>query len=147
MDSKKIILNKILEQKDEEGEYLFSPQNLKHDKLTNDEEGQLLLDVYQKNDNIIIKTVVAGVSADDLDISINNDIITIRGKRELGQEINDEDYFCKECYWGRFSRSVILPFKVDENKLEAVLKNGILTITLPKAKISRVNKIKIKEED
>jgi HSP20 family protein len=147
---KKIILSKIIEQK-EEG---FSKGSLGQKKRESDffkkdeeGEGQLLVDVYRRGDNVIVKTIVAGVKPEDIDISLKNDIITLRGKRFLGEEVLEEDYYCSECYWGRFSRSIVLPFKIDEKKLEATLKNGILTIILPKAKISRTQNIKIKEVD
>jgi HSP20 family protein len=145
---KKIILSQIIEQK-EEG---FSKSSLVKEKGSKDlfkqseeSEGQLLVDVYKRGDNVIIKTIVAGVKPEDIDISLKNDIITLRGKRFLGEEVLEEDYYCSECYWGRFSRSIVLPFKIDEKKLGATLKNGILTIKLPKAKISRAQNIKIKE--
>ena len=147
---KKIILSKIIEQK-EEGFSKDSLNDKKEElnlfKKDEDIEGQLLVDIYKSGDNVIIKTIVAGVKPEDIDISLKNDIITLRGKRLLGEEVLEEDYYCNECYWGRFSRSVILPFKVDEKKLEATLKNGILTIILPMATISRTQNIKIKEVD
>jgi len=111
------------------------------------EEGQLSIDVYESPANIIIKSTIAGVKPDDLDISINNDMITIRGKREADREIKEENYLYKECYWGSFSRSIILPVEVKEDKVEAVLENGVLTITLPKAKASKQISIKVREEE
>ncbi len=96
------------------------------------EEGQLSCDVYQDKDNIYIKTAMAGVEPEDLDISINGDLLTIRGIRDDKQEIMDEDYFAREIYWGVFSRSIVLPQEINQTQIEASLKNGILTITLPK---------------
>lgn len=148
-DDKKVILSKILEEnKNDFSEDFLSNSEVSHDGLfEKEEEGQLLVDVYRRGDDVIIKTIVAGVEPKSLDISLNNDIITLRGKRFLGEEVAEDDYYCRECYWGKFSRSIILPFKVAEDKLEAVLKNGILTVTIPKAKVSRNKKIKIKEID
>lgn len=107
-----------------------------------EQEGQLVVDVYQTAKNIVIKSTVAGLRPEDLDISLNNDMITIRGKREKGEEVEEENYFYKECYWGSFSRSIILPAEVKANEIKAELENGILTITLPK-----VNKDKIDIEN
>lgn len=73
------------------------------------EEGQLTVDVYNTPDEIIIKAIVAGVKPDDLDISITRDMVTIRGKREEHREVNEEDYFYRELYWGFFSRTILLP--------------------------------------
>lgn len=110
------------------------------------EEGQLSIDVYQTPDKIVVKSTIAGVKPEDIDISINNDMLTIRGKREEEREIKEEHYLYKECYWGSFSRSVILPVEVEADKIEACLENGILTITLPKAKNAQHISIKVKEK-
>ncbi len=112
-----------------------------------DYAGQLAVDVFQTKDEIVIKSTIAGVRPEDIDISINNDMITIRGKRDKDHEVADEDYFYRECYWGGFSRSIILPCEVKIDRIKATMKNGVLTITLPKAtKVSRVTVIKVKEE-
>lgn len=97
-----------------------------------DDDGQLLLDVYQDEKNIYVKSTIAGVKSEDLDISIHNDMLTIRGHRAHEQEIDQKNYFYQECYWGGFSRSIILPTEVKSDKISATLKNGVLTITLPK---------------
>lgn len=109
-------------------------------------EGQLTIDVYQTPTEIVIQSTIAGVEPEDLDISITNDMITIRGRRQKQEEVKNEDYFYQECYWGNFSRSVILPVDIDADKAVASLKNGILTIRLPKAEKIRTKKIKIKTE-
>lgn len=109
-----------------------------------DFEGQLTLDVYQDEDNIIIKSTIAGVSPQDLDISINNDMLTIKGKRQQQAEVKEDDYFYQECYWGSFSRSVILPMEVETDKIDAALKDGILTIKLPKSRKAKARKIEVR---
>lgn len=111
-----------------------------------DYEGQLAVDVFQDKENIYVKSTVAGVKPDDLEIYLHNDLLTIRGKREEQAENKNADYFYKECYWGGFSRSIILPVEVKTDKVEATFKNGILTITLPKEKKSKVVNVKIKPE-
>lgn len=108
------------------------------------EEGQLAIDVYQTEDAICIKSTVAGVRPEDIDISINNDIVTIRGQRTLDEVIDPESYYYQECYWGKFSRSVVLPVEVVSDKVEATLKNGILTLKLPKADTTRTKRIKVR---
>jgi len=111
------------------------------------EEGQLSVDVYQTSSAIVIKSTIAGVRPEDIDISINNDMVTIKGKRELESTISEDDYFYQECYWGGFSRSIILPVEIIADKVEASLKNGVLTISLPKAKKAQAFSIKVKEEN
>ena len=118
-----------------------------HDWLSEDFSGQLAVDVYQTEKDIIIKSTIAGVRPEELDISINNDMVTIRGRREKETEADDVEYFYKECYWGGFSRSIILPTEVKVDKVQSNLKNGILTIILPKViKTNTVKVIKVNEE-
>ncbi|MBI4652794.1 Hsp20/alpha crystallin family protein [Candidatus Kuenenbacteria bacterium] len=108
-----------------------------------EEDGQLSVDVYQTKDNIVIKSTIAGVKPEDIDISINNDMITIRGSRHQEFEVDKEDFFYQECYWGNFSRSIILPVEVKTEEIAAELENGVLTITLPKATKSKAINIKV----
>jgi HSP20 family protein len=108
------------------------------------EEGQLSIDVYQTPENIVVKSTIAGVEPSDIDISINNDMLTIRGKREEKSKIDSDDYLYKECYWGSFSRSIILPVEVEANKIEAILEDGVLTVILPKSKTSKQISVKVK---
>ena len=107
-------------------------------------EGELNIDMYQTKDNVIIKSTIAGVKPDDLDITIANDMVTIRGERKREDKIEQGDYFYQECYWGGFSRSVILPVDIDSEGVEADLKDGILTVILPKAAKAKTKKIRVK---
>lgn len=107
-------------------------------------EGQLTVDVFQDDQNIVIQSTIAGVSPEDLDVSITNDMVTIRGERRQAFEIDQEDYFYQECYWGTFSRSVILPVEIDADRAEAKIKNGVLTIRIPKANAAVTRKLKVK---
>ena len=109
-----------------------------------DNEGQLTIDVYQTPSEIVVESTIAGVDPENLDISINNESVTIRGKRERTTKINDDDYFYQECYWGKFSRSIILPQEVDADNANASLKNGILVIRLPKLNRQKAKKLKVK---
>ena len=116
------------------------------DWFEDETEGQLLLDVYQDKKNIYIKSAIAGVKAQDLKISLHNDMLTIRGERRNEVVVDSEvDYFYQECYWGSFSRSIILPVEVKTDKIAATLKNGVLTITLPKAQRRTNIPIEVKE--
>jgi HSP20 family protein len=109
-----------------------------------DPEGQLTIDVYQTDDEVVIKSTIAGVKPEDLDVSINNDMVTIRGERKQDEEISPENYYYQECYWGPFSRSVILPVEIVSDKAEAIMKNGILTLKLPKADTTKTRKIQVR---
>lgn len=109
-----------------------------------DSEGQLTIDVYQTDNDIVIKSTIAGVKPEDLDVSINNDMVTIRGDRKNDEKVESENYYYQECYWGTFSRSVILPVEVLANKAEATMKNGILTIRLPKANTTKSKRIQVR---
>jgi len=111
-----------------------------------EEEGQLAVDVYQTPEEIIIDAPVAGVKPENLDIDITSESVTIKGKREKEMSIKEEDFFYQECYWGKFSRSIILPQEIDAEKAEASLKNGVLTIRLPKLNRRHSKKIKVRSD-
>lgn len=106
-------------------------------------EGQLTIDMYQTKDNVVIKSTIAGVKPEDIDVTIANDMVTIRGERRRDFEASSEDYFYQECYWGNFSRSVVLPVDVDIENVSADLRDGILTVVLPKAAKARAKKIRV----
>jgi HSP20 family protein len=106
-------------------------------------EGQLTIDMYQTKDNVIIKSTIAGVKPEDIDVTIANDMVTVRGERKRDFEASSEDYFYQECYWGSFSRSVVLPVDVDIEQVNADLKDGILTVILPKAAKAKAKKVKV----
>lgn len=101
-------------------------------------EGQLSVDILEDEQNIYIRSAVAGVSADDLDITITHDTVTIRGKRHHNCEHWDgATIHLEECFWGCFSRSIVLPSHVRPEAADAVIKNGILTITIPKTESAK----------
>jgi HSP20 family protein len=108
-------------------------------------EGELQVDVYQNERQIIIKSTAAGVKPEDLSISLNGELLTIRGRRESPDNVLDDDYLCRECYWGSFSRSLLLPVAVDQQKIEAYLENGVLTIVLTKTGKPKKITVKVKE--
>ncbi len=114
------------------------------DGVSHEEEGELTLDIYDRGDAFVIQSTVAGVKPEDLDVSITNDTIAIKGKRERIEDIADTNYYYKELFWGPFSRSVILPEEVEEEAAEAHLKFGLLTLHLPKKKRGVRQKLKVK---
>ncbi|KND48819.1 MAG: Protein containing Heat shock protein Hsp20 protein [Parcubacteria bacterium C7867-005] len=109
-----------------------------------EEEGQLTVDVYQTPSEIVIKTMVAGVKPEDLDVTITRDSVTIRGKREEDRTLVGDDYIHRELYWGSFSRVIPLPEEIDVEESEAVEKYGLLILRLPKIDKHRLTKLKVK---
>lgn len=105
--------------------------------------GQLAVDVYETKEKLVVKARTAGVKKDDLDVSISDNTLSIRGTLSAGDEDQVENYFVQECYWGEFSRSITLPVPVKEEEIEAVLKDGVLTISFTKVKQDTVKKIQI----
>ncbi len=106
-------------------------------------EGQLAIDVYQTDSELVIQSAIAGVKPDNIDITIEDDVITVKGKRK---KLTDEegDYFYQECYWGPFSRQIISPVEIDPGRVDASFKEGILTIRIPKIVRNKKAKIVIK---
>lgn len=105
--------------------------------------GQLAVDVYETKEKLVVKARTAGVNKDDLDVSIADNTLSVRGTLSAGSEEGVENYFVQECYWGEFSRSIALPVPVKEDEIEAVLKDGVLTISFTKVKQDTVKKITI----
>lgn len=122
------------------------PKSVKNDDWLSEEEeeGQLTVDVYQTASEIIIKSMVAGVKPEDLDISITRDMVTIKGKRETERFVSDEDYYHRELYWGSFSRTIMLPAEVDVEEAEAIEKHGLLILKLPKVDKNRQTRLRVK---
>lgn len=112
-----------------------------------EDQGELALDVYEDQDNLIIKSTIAGVKPEDLDIALSDDEITISGQRQKSGEISEENYYYQECYWGSFSRTLKLPLEVDADEAQADLKDGILIITIPKASKTKVKKVRVRGEE
>jgi len=113
-----------------------------------EEEGQLSVDVYQTPTEMVIIAPVAGTPPSDININITDDVITIKGFREIPNKefVKTNDPYMKECFWGKFSRSVVFPCSVDASKAEARFKNNILTIRIPKTERVRTRLIQIREE-
>lgn len=105
--------------------------------------GQLAVDVYETKERLVVKARTAGVNKQELDVSIADNTLSIRGTLSAGNEEDVENYFVQECYWGEFSRSIALPVPVKEDEIEAVLKDGVLTISFNKVKQDTVKKIQV----
>jgi HSP20 family protein len=105
--------------------------------------GQLSVDLYDDGEALIVESTIAGVKPEDVDISVEPDLITIRGTRKRDKQVNKKNYFYQECFWGGFSRTMVLPVPVKPDGVKANIKNGILTVILPKA-IERSANIKVK---
>jgi len=108
-------------------------------------EGQLTVDVYQTDKEIIIQSAIAGIEPENLDITIENDLVIIRGNRERKFIEEKKNYFYQECYWGRFSREIILPAEVDGSRAKATMEKGVLTIRMPKIEREKKRKIAVRE--
>jgi HSP20 family protein len=104
--------------------------------------GQLAVDVYETKEKLVVKARTAGVNKNDLDVSISDNTLSIRGTLSANED-DVENYFVQECYWGEFSRSIALPVPVREEEIEAVLKDGVLTISFTKVKQDTVKKIQV----
>lgn len=105
--------------------------------------GQLAVDVFETKEKLVVKARTAGVNKGDLDVSISDNTLSIHGTLSAGNEEEVENYFVQECYWGEFSRSIALPVPVKEEDIEAVLKDGVLTISFTKVKQDTVKKIQV----
>lgn len=143
---------KAMSGKDDEDEELISVKAKAGDEDDDSEEdfdegeGSLAIDVYQTENDIVIMAPIAGVAVDDLDIDITPESVTIKGKREKKEKIEKKDFLYLECYWGRFSRSIILPQEINPDHATAAFKNGVLKIVLPKLNKTKAKKMKIKFE-
>jgi HSP20 family protein len=108
------------------------------------EEAELSIDVYQTPTDVVIQTMIAGVKPENLELSISRDMITIRGEREESRVIDEDNYFTKELYWGKFSRTISLPVEVEPEEVEATEKHGLVTIKIKKVDKEKKNSVKIK---
>ncbi len=127
---------------EEEPEEAYMPEDTPQDEWM-ETEGNLTVDVYQDKDDIVIKSTIAGVTEKDIDIEVTADMVTIRGEREVEESVDADDYYYQELYWGAFSRSIVLPQEIDPDAAKADLKDGVLTIRLPKLERSKTKKLKI----
>lgn len=133
-----------LENFENENEIKTDDGNSQEIEIFDGPEGQLAVDVFSIPTHFIIEAAIAGVKADDIDISITTDSVVIKGKRQRETKEETKDYLFQECFWGRFSRLITLPEEIDADKSHASFKNGILKIILPKINRQKSKKIKVK---
>ena len=122
-------------------------EEAEYDEAEQDEgtdEPGLAIDIYESDNELVIQSMIAGVTPENLHISITRDMVTIRGKRNAPQGIPDEHYIIRELYWGTFSREIELPYEIDTDGAEAVEKYGLLIIRLPKLDTDRTQELKVK---
>lgn len=129
--------NKKSQEGEKKGFYLENP---------NKNEGELAIDVYQTEEELVVRSAIAGVKLEKLDVTIENDVITIQGNREEPSEQGKVDFLSRECYFGPFSRKIISPVEIDPSRARATMKEGILLIRTPKIKREKKVKLEIKKE-
>jgi len=102
------------------------------------------VDMYQTEKDVVVKASLPGMKADDVDISVTGDVLTIKGEHREEQEVKEEDYFRKEMRFGSFVRSFEIPVPVKVDKAEATFEDGVLTLKLPKTEAVQPKSIKVK---
>ncbi len=118
-----------------------------NDKKWPDPEGELAVDVYQTETEMVVQAAVGGVKSEELDISVENDLLTIKGIRKNPSEDKNRNYFFQECYWGKFSRKIIITDEIDPSRINANMKDGILVLRIPRIIREPKNSIEIKENE
>ncbi len=106
-------------------------KNQNQNKKWLESEGELTIDVYSTGKEIVVQSAVAGIKAEDINVSAENNMITIKGERKEPSEDKEKNYSFKECYWGKFSRKIIVSDEIDPSRINASIKSGILTVRVP----------------
>ncbi len=106
--------------------------------------GSLAVDMYETDEDVVVKASVPGVDPDDLDISVTGDTLTIRGESKAEEHVEEENYVYRERRYGAFSRSIAIPTSVEADNAEADFEDGVLTLRLPKAEEAKPKAIKVK---
>jgi HSP20 family protein len=110
----------------------------------NQDNGGPALDVVEKEESYIVKASVPGVAPEDVEITLTDNVLTIKGETKEDKEDKQENYHLRERHYGSFMRSIKLPATVDADKVEAVNEHGVLTLTLPKSEAVKPKKITVK---
>ena len=108
------------------------------------EVGQLSVDIYHTDNELVVLAPIAGISKENVNLSLTDDVLVIKGERPSKEEIPEENYYTKECFWGNFSRAIVLPEEADTKNITASFDNNILEIRIPKGKVEHTKIIKIK---
>lgn len=119
-------------------------QGAEQKTMKEQEAGQLSLDIFKKGNEIIILAPIAGIKPDDVTISITDEVLVIKGIRTQKFEVPEEEYYTKECFWGNFQRSIVLPLEADTKNISANFENQVLEIRIPTKEIESTKIIKIK---
>lgn len=119
----------------------------RHEDWPANDEGELAVDVYHDEHNIYILAPVAGVRTGDIDVSITDEVITVRGTRKIEDDVSESKFFTQECYWGPFSRSYVLPMAANSEGAKASLKDGLLKIVIPKDEKVKTKVIAVNGEE
>lgn len=130
-----------------EKEVLFPNENRENEEeflSHEDYEGELQVDVYETEDSLFLRSAIPGVNVEDLDVAVSHDMVTIRGRRKEPSCPDGAEYLFRECFWGNFSRSIVLPMEINTKKMSAHLENGILSVKLPKVRKDKMLTIRVK---
>jgi len=114
-------------------------------KNWNGPNGQLVVDVYETDKEIVVQSAIAGIKTEQIEVSLENDILIIKGERANPSKDKDQRYFLKECYWGPFSKEIILPREIDTSRIDAKVKEGILTVRMQKIERAKSKKIEVED--
>ncbi len=106
-------------------------------------EWRPMVDTYEKDDAIVVNAELPGVNKEDISVDVKNNILTISGERKHEEDVNEDKYFRKERFYGKFQRSFTLPDNVDSEKVDAAYKDGVLEVTIPKTEQGTTKKIEI----
>lgn len=123
---------------------LVSVDDWTEDTAEEDEGGELAIDLYQKQNEIVLQAMIAGVKPENLNISITRENVVLEGRRERPSEASGSEYLARELYWGSFVRTVNLPAEVEPEEAEAFEKHGLLTIRMPKIDKAKTQKLKVR---
>lgn len=128
---------------DAKGKKVKSKLKKSESEILSSAGGQLTVDVYQTPSEFVVISPIAGVKPEDIDVSVENDMLTIKGERKVFDEVKEKNYFYQECYWGSFSRQILLPEDVDVQKIKASLQKGVLVVRIPKQSKTRKKKVSV----
>jgi len=118
-------------------------KNMNETKNWDSPKGQLIVDVYETEKEIVVQSAIAGVTNNEIDVSLEGDILVIKGERKNPSTDEKRKYFLEECYWGPFSKEIILPREIDTGRIDAKIKDGILTVRMQKIERAKNKKISI----
>ena len=102
-----------------------------------------LCDIYEEGDNIVVKAELPGVNRDEIDVQVENNVLTLRGERKREQDVKSDNLYRTERYYGTFSRSFTLPVSVDRERIKAEYRDGVLRVTLPKVEAAKPRRIQV----